>query len=377
MKILNIIIKDLKINLKNKRLMAIMIAFPIVLMFILGTTFKQASENGGSIGTIDVAYELVGDGEITEAFIQMKEELSKNEDIVFTEVEEDTEAIGAIKNGNYSCYIIINENDKEIKFYENERFNFKATFIETIMSTFVQRYNTIVEVAKVNPQMLAQIATDTGEDKEYVEIKSVNSNKTPNALDYYGVTMLTLIIMYSTMAGAYSVKGEKLKNTVGRLLISPANKMEIFTGSTLGAVVTTIIQMAIVFLFSKYILKVYWGEHIGAVLLIILSLIIMAVSMGIASGYMFKNDNAMEGFLNLIVPIMCFLGGAYVDVSGFDNPVFVGIAKLSPVKWANSSMFNIIYNNNFNYFTITIVINIGLAIIFMTLATLRFKREVE
>lgn len=377
MRIINIVLKDIKLNFKEKRVLAIMILFPIVLMVILGTVLNDQSQNVGSIGNINVAYELIGEGEITESFETMIEELSKTEDIIFTRVEEGNKVMDDIKNLNYACFIVVNEREREIKLYENDRFNFEATFVEAIMATFVQRYNTIMEVAKINPQMVARITGDSSVQDDFVNIKSVVANKTPSALDYYGVTMLTLIIMYSSMTGAFAVKGEKLKNTVGRMLISPTNKMEIFVGSTLGAVFTTIIQMGIVFSFSKYVLKVYWGNNIGAILLIILSLIIMAVSLGIASGYMFKNSNAMEGFLNLLIPIMCFLGGAYISVSGFQNKIFIALTKLSPVKWVNSTIFNIIYNNNFSDLGITIAINLGLAMVFMILASLRFNREAE
>lgn len=377
MRILNIVLKDIKINFKEKRTLAIMILFPIVLMVILGTVFNDQSKNVGSIGNINVAYEITGNGEVSESFEKIIDELSKTEDIVFTKIEENTKAMEDIKNLNYACYIVVNEENNEIKLYENDRFNFQASFVEAIMETFVQRYNTIIEVAKINPKMVATITENNSTMESYVSIKSIVANRTPSALDYYGVTMLTLIIMYSSMTGAFAVKGEKLKNTVGRMLISPANKMEIFAGSTLGAVFTTIIQMAIVFLFSKYVLKVYWGNNIGAILSIILSLIIMAVSWGIASGYMFKNSNAMDGFLNLLIPIMCFLGGAYINVSSFQNKIFIALTKLSPVKWVNSTIFNIVYNNDFSDFGTTIAINLGLAIVFMILASLRFNKEAE
>jgi ABC-2 type transport system permease protein len=374
MSILNIKLKEIKIQFKQKRVLAIMIIFPIVLMVILGTVFNDDS-NGGAIEDFNVAYEFIGEGSITKATQSMMEDLSSTEDIIFTKVENQSEAMEDIKSVKYACFIVVNEDLKEIKIYENERFNFEASIMETIMSTFVQRYNTIVEIVKVNPQLLANLPEDIISNKKFVSINSVEPTRTASALDYYGVTMLTLIILYSSMSGAYATKSEKLKKTMDRMVIAPINKMNIFIGSTLGTVLSTIIQMIIVFSFSKYILKVYWGEHIVAVLLIILSLIIMSVSMGIAAGYIFKNDSAMDGFLNLLIPVMAFLGGAYTNVTGIDNKIFVLISKLSPVKWVNSTIFNIVYNNNFSDFGITIVINIGIAVLLMVISTISFNKE--
>ena len=376
MSILNIILKDVKIQFKQKRVLAIMIIFPIVLMVILGTVFNNDSNNG-AIVDFNVAYEFIGEGPITEAVQSMMKDLSSTEDIIFTKVENQSEAMKDIKSVKYACFIVVNEDLKEIKIYENERFNFEASIMETIMSTFVQRYNTFVEIVKVDPQLLANLPEDTSSNKKFVSINSVNPTRTASALDYYGVTMLTLIILYSSMSGAYSTKSEKLKKTMDRMVIAPINKMNIFIGSTLGAVLSTIIQMIIVFSFSKYILKVYWGEHIIAILLILLSLIIMSISMGIAAGYIFKNDSVMDGFLNLLIPFMAFLGGAYINVTGIDNKIFVVISKLSPVKWVNSTIFNIVYNNNFSDFGITIGINIGIAILLMIISTVNFNKEVR
>lgn len=53
------------------------------------------------------------------------------------------------------------------------------------------------------------------------------------AMDYYALTMLTLILMYSSIAGVFAIKSETIARTLNRLLCSPVGKHEILIGKIL------------------------------------------------------------------------------------------------------------------------------------------------
>lgn len=52
-------------------------------------------------------------------------------------------------------------------------------------------------------------------------------------MDYYALTMLTLILMYSSIAGVFAIKSETIARTLNRLLCSPVGKHEILIGKIL------------------------------------------------------------------------------------------------------------------------------------------------
>ena len=102
--------------------------------------------------------------------------------------------------------------------------------------------------------------------KEFYQITTIDGKRKPNSTDYYSVTVLTMIIMYSSITGLSSIRKEKNLKTGNRILCSPAKKHEILIGKVMGCIVVTVIQALTVLLFSKLVLNAYWGTNIGAIM---------------------------------------------------------------------------------------------------------------
>lgn len=372
MKIFNIIIKEIKHNFRNKRVLAIMILFPIVLIVILGTAFSKVMSNDVQLGEIKVLYTVQGEGNVEKAFEDLQKGL-KEYNVSFKETEDIKKAKESVQDSNYSCYLLVNEDSKEIKIYKNDRYYLDASFVEGILNTFIQRYNVINEIQEKNPRVIAEILK--GSNKSFVKMEALNEKKEPRAVDYYGVTMTTLIVLYSAMTGAYAMKSEKNGKTEGRMMVAPIGKKEIFIGKILGALVVTILQIFIVIIFSKYVVGVNWGDNIVILILVIGSEIIMAVSLGIGVSFLTKTESAMNGILNSIIPVMVFLGGGYVPLEQFNSEILNTISNFSPVRWVNSSILNIVFRNNYEKVLPTIAINITAAVILLVTASMLFRGE--
>jgi len=117
MKIFNIVLKEIKHNLRDKQTMIIMIAFPIVLMWILGTAFS-----GGMDGTslmfdnTKVAYSIVGEGQRVQAFEAFIKEMEKY-GIKPTRIQEYNKGINSVKETEYACYIDFNDKENKINLF--------------------------------------------------------------------------------------------------------------------------------------------------------------------------------------------------------------------------------------------------------------------
>jgi ABC-2 type transport system permease protein len=371
MKIINIIIKELKQNIRDKKGMAIMIAFPILLILILGTAFANVFGNISSI-TIraNVLYKSTAGQELTEAFGNFRRSV-EHLGINFREIENEEEAFDEVRNamGSY-----IRLTDDEIRIFKNDRYNLSANFVEAVMNSFVQRYNLIAEVVKVNPQALGEVLDRR--DFSFVTRTSIDRKRTPRAIDYYAVTMITLITLYGAMGGAAAINGERTRRTGSRVLTAPVSKVEYLTGKVLGLVLLTMVQISMVVIVSKFLLKTYWGENMSVIMLILASEVIMAVSLGVGLAFAIKKESASNGILNTAVPFMIFLGGGYVPLEQFNSSTLLKIADMSPVRWVNKSIFNIIYNGDTSTVLTTLAVNIGIAVVFLIIASIFFKREV-
>jgi ABC-2 type transport system permease protein len=122
------------------------------------------------------------DGKISEGFKSFMDS-TKEMGMKFTESKDKNDGLEKIKNGDYTCYVIV-KNDG-LTLYKNERYDFKANLVEGILGTFIDRYNTIFNIAAVNPNALSKINLKSAPDS--VKMTSLDDKKQPRAVDYYSV----------------------------------------------------------------------------------------------------------------------------------------------------------------------------------------------
>ncbi|HOJ11042.1 MAG TPA: ABC transporter permease [Clostridiales bacterium] len=378
MALLEILKKEFKHNLREKRGNIMMVLFPILLMLILGTALSGMFESNITFDDAKVLYSIEDEGNITEAFKSFMQQ-GENLGIGFEETENLNDGIEKIKNAGFSCFIIVNNEDSVLRFYKNDRYNFEANFVESILQVFVGRYNAIMEVAKENPAYLGTILSQDNiaiqqESKGFSTVKTLDRTRQPRAIDHYAVVMLTMILMYSSLTGFWSIKNEQNLKTGNRLLCARVQKHEILLGKVLGSIIATLVQAFIVIFFSKFALKAYWGQHIGIVILIIISEAIMAISIGTGIAFAIKNETISIGILNTIIPIMVFLGGGYIPLQVF-RKTLLNLSAISPIRWINQSIFRVIYNNDFSLVPLTVTMNFTLAAVFIILSSLLYRKE--
>jgi ABC-2 type transport system permease protein len=54
--------------------------------------------------------------------------------------------------------------------------------------------------------------------------------------------------------------------------------------------------------------------------------------------------------------------------------VFMAISNISPVKWINSALFRVIYDNDYSQVAISMGINLGIAAVFICIAVVFSRR---
>ncbi len=97
----------------------------------------------------------------------------------------------------------------------------------------------------------------------------------------------------------------------------------------------------------------------------------MAVSLGIGVAFMVRNE---RGILNILVPLMAFFGGNYIQIEGLGKTMLL-VSNFSPVRWVNKAIFAVTYSNDYSSVAQAILINLGLAAIFVVVASFSFRKE--
>ncbi len=63
----------------------------------------------------------------------------------------------------------------KIDFYKNDKYSSQASVVEVIANSFIKKYNTVVEVIKINPTLIKK--DNINKINKYVEIESLENKK--------------------------------------------------------------------------------------------------------------------------------------------------------------------------------------------------------
>ncbi|MFD3156234.1 SagG family ABC transporter permease subunit [Haloimpatiens sp. FM7330] len=373
MSIFNIFKKEIIQNLRDKKSMFMMTIFPILMIIILGTAFSGSFASSNNIPKVEVIYSINKKAKVSKEFQSFIDEIQKTMNIRFQKINNKNEALNYISNGKYDTYINVSS-DTKIKIYSNNLRVFNGSLVKTLMDTFVEKVNMMEQIAEVNPQMISKINNNSS--PKFIKSKSILGKLEPRSIDFYSVTMFTMIILYSTATGSMSILSELRRKTLSRMLCSSTSKFKILIGKLLGCFCITGFQCSLVFLFSKYILKARWGTNNLMILAISASLIFMAVSVGIGLSSLIKNANILSVAINTVIPIFVFLGGGYISLEVFNSNVLNTISNISPIKWTNEAIFKMIYGNDFSFVSTAIIINLVVAFIFLLAPIVTLRKDV-
>lgn len=373
--ILRIIIKEFIRNIRNFKANIMMVLFPIVLIIILGAAFSGVMDNAINLGDVKVLYavDAATDSQFAVSFKDFLKQMSDEIGITFEKSSDISAGRSGVENHEYSAFVHITDDPLKINLYKNERADFSAELIENALYSYTKTFNAMSAIAVNNAA--AFNLPELREYKGYVKIRALDRERQPGSTDYYAITMLTMILMYSSLTGFWSVREEMEQKTAARVLCAPVHDYELMAGKVAGCIIVTITQGLTVILFSKLILKAYWGEHILPVAILVLTYSIMTVSFGVAFSYLIKNSDAASGIFNTIIPLFVFLGGGYVPMSVLNGTIMTKIAFISPVRWINAALFQVIYESDFSIVPVSVIINVSLAVVFIVISALLAKRR--
>lgn len=364
MKFLSMVKKEILHNIRDTKAMFLMTIFPILMIMILGAAFSQSFGSSNVIQKVKVAYEIDHESDMYESFISFTESIKEKIDIRFEEVTDGTKAREDVSNGVYDSYI--NLKDDKVLMYINSLRVYNANLVATVMDSFIDKSNLLAEVYKVKPDKAGALIPEEGYSPNFTALSDVESNPAPSSKDYYAITMFTMIILYSTNIGAFAIIAERIRSTYERIMCSNVSRISYLVAKVTGAFLITSLQVALVYLFSRFMLRTNWGDDPLYILLISGSLIFMAVSLGIGLTEGIRNPGVMAAVLNMAIPIFVFLAGGYIPLSVFNSQILNMISNISPLKWTNKAMFDLIYYNDLSTIPIAVMVNVIIGLVFLS-----------
>ena len=171
MNIISIIIKEVKHSFRDRKSMAMMILFPIALIVVISAAFKSNFTSSIDIGTPKVLYSIEGTGVVSDNFKTGFIEKGKDFKIEFKKMDNIESAKKKLISKEYDAIIEMKANNK-IEFYKSGLESLKAGVVESILSTYVQEFNVIADISKVNPRIINSLLSDN--NASYSTITSLN-----------------------------------------------------------------------------------------------------------------------------------------------------------------------------------------------------------
>lgn len=386
----------LKTLFKNKMLIFWTFAFPI----ILGTLFQMAFsdiEKSEQLDIIDIAIvdneEFQENEMFKESFRVLSDEENK-ERLFSTKYTSLEEAISLLEKGEITGYLLLEDTPKVIVTTNG----INETILKHVVEEITQSNHIMQNI--VEKKIQEKIEQTTLEDFEigtdntwytqiYQEVQNlwkqekINIKDTSSShLSYTMIEFYTLIAMtclYGGILGMVTVNQNlaNMSHTGKRIAVSPTSKRKLILSSVLASYATQLIGLSLLFLYTIFVLKVDYGNHLGYTILLALVGSLAGLSLGIMISSVLKtNENTKIGIIISITMLGCFLSGMMGITMKYIIDTNVPILnKLNPASMITDGFYSLYYYDTFNRYYFNLVSLFIFSIIMIGISIISLRRE--
>lgn len=379
---------SLKTLLKNKMLIFWTFAFPI----ILGTFFKLAFsniENSEKLDIIDIAIvdnqELEDNQIYKQAFNKLSEEESENR-LFNTKYVSKEEAKQLLQDDKIVGYFIL-ENDPKVIVSNS---GIDETIFKCVTDEITQTTDVVIDVAKDNIQKeimngnynidYEKIYRSVAElyQNQEVNIKDIsNSNLSYTMIEYY--TLIAMACLYGGILGMVAINYNlpNMSSNGKRIAVSPTSKGKIILSSVIASYITQLIGIAILFIFTVFILKVDYGTNLPLVILLAIVGCLAGLSIGVASASLLKtNDNVKTGVIISFTMVGCFLSGMMgITMKYIVDKNIPILNKLNPANMITDGFYSLYYYDTLDRYYFNIISLLIFSIVLIGFSILSLRRQ--
>lgn len=380
---------SLKALLRNKMLIFWTFAFPI----ILGTLFKVAFsniENSEKLDIINIAIVQNEEFENNEAFKTSFEKLSdeNNEDRLFnTQYTTKEEAKDLLNKGEIIGYMELKQDKPVLTFVTN---GIDETVFKHVAEEIVQTSDIIKQLSQT--QIQKQIASGNyiiNYDEIYnkaiemakednVELKNIsNSNLSYTMIEFY--TLIAMTCLYGGMLSMVSINQilANMSNKGKRIAVSPTKKSIIILSSLLASYIVQLIGLAILLLYTLFVLGVDYGSNTGLIILLAIVGSFAGLALGTFVGTIFKaSENTKTGILIALTMLGCYLSGMMGITMKYvvDKNVPI-INKINPASMITDGFYSLYYYDRLDRYWFNIASLLIFALILVIISFFSLRRQ--
>jgi len=379
----------LKTLFRSKMLIFWTFAFPI----ILGTFFNLAFSDIEKSETFDAVNIAIIENEdfkknefIKEAFKNISDE--NNEDRIFNiKYTNEEEAKKLLEEDEVVGYMLLDEDTPKLTFKSNgtNETIFKYA-VEEILQTQkivnskaqenvekeIKSGNFNIDYEKIYKEILEKVQNQTA------NIKDVTSNNLSyTMIEFY--TLIAMTCLYGGLLGMVAINKNlaNMSNNGKRVSVAPTSKGKVVLSSLLAGYITQIVGVALLFIYTIFVLKVDYGSNLPLVILLCLVGSLAGLSMGTAIGTVFKaSENTKTGVVIAVTMLGCFLSGMMGITMKYivdKNAPIVNI--INPANMITDGLYSLYYYTTLDRYIFNMVSLAIFSIIMIGISYISLRRQ--
>ena len=205
-----------------------------------------------------------------------------------------------------------------------------------------------------------------------------NSNLSYTMIEFY--TLIAMTCLYGGLLGMVAINQNlpNMSSNGKRISASPTSKTKVVLSSLLAGYITQLIGLALLFVYTIFVLKVDYGTNLPLIILLGMVGSLAGLSMGLAIGTLLKtSENTKIGIVSSVTMLGCFLSGMMGITMKYivDKNVPI-INKINPANMITDGFYSLYYYDTLNryYFNIASLLIFAFIMIGISMFSLRRQK---
>jgi ABC-2 type transport system permease protein len=220
-------------------------------------------------------------------------------------------------------------------------------------------------------------AGDAAELPVAVETSYLYAGDEFDGLDFVApVYIAFLALFFVFLLTCVSFIRERSQGTFERLLATPATRLEIVLGYMVGLGLFALLQVAVILLFTVWVIQISYLGHLGLLFLIVALLAVVGVNLGILASAFARTEFQVVQFIPLLIIPQALLGDVFWAIE--DLPAHLQpLARIMPITYANRALRAVMLKGwGLAEIWHDLAVLAGIAVLLLALGALTMRREV-
>lgn len=370
---------SLKILFKSKMLLFWTFAFPIILGALFNMAFSNI-ENSEKLDVIDIAFVENKEFKNNEIFKQTFKVLSSDENKLFNiEYVNEEKANQLLVDDKIVGYLTFEETP--IVVVDSNGIN--ETVLKTVTDEISQKINIIenvvdyqiknnIDYKTIYENAMAITMSDTA------NIKDISSKKLSyTMIEFY--TLIAMTCLYGGMLGMVAINQNlaNMSSSGKRISVSPTSKGKLILSSVIASYLTQLIGLALLFIFTIFVLHIDYGSNVGLIILLSLVGSLAGLAIGIFVATIFKtNENTKTGIIISISMLGCFLSGMMgITMKYIVDKSMPIVNQLNPASMITDGFYSLYYYSTYNKYYFDIISLLIFSIVLISISVISLRRQ--